>query len=237
VNVNVLDVNVLDELEAAPVTAPRVCLCGCQRPVEARQGPGRPSVYASVECRRSVELKARKAGRVATLPAPVNPRNSRETLSVRIADPAKLAKGWYAWRYPADYRPSGDGRSPSGFRTVLGNYPNQIRRVHSGFTVRTIRGSDVEISELATWIRGLPRYQQSDFACRAIESAGASRVMQSAPHASVRFRDDPDGHRPDPVTLGQLQAFYRPGECLEAGCHGDVHARGLCRGCYDDFRR
>jgi hypothetical protein len=230
----------IDELEThyeLPAVTPRVCACGCERPVEARPGPGRPSVYATAECRRSVEYRARKAvSPPAGRTAPKDPRESRESLSVRIADPLKLARGWFQWRYPESYRPSGDGRHPAGWRTILGTYPATVTR-RPGLTVKTIRGTDVEIAELARWIRGLPGYQQVDFASRAIESIGAGRVMQTAPHASVRFRDDPDGYRADPLTLGQLRDFYRRGECLEAGCHGDVHAGGLCRSCYDGFRR
>jgi hypothetical protein len=222
-------------LEAA--VTPRLCACGCERPVEARSGRGRPSVYASPECRRSVEYRARKAARPTGGRAAHNdPRAPRETIHVRIADPVKLARAWFQWRYPESYKPSGDGRHPTGWRTILGTYPGTVIH-YPGITVRAIRGADVEITELSRWIKGLPGYQQADFASRAIESIGGQKVMQQAPHASVRFRDDPDGYRPDPVTLGQLRDFYRPGECLEAGCHGDVHAQGLCRACYDEFRR
>jgi hypothetical protein len=233
----------LDLLSTAGVLGhhppPRLCACGCERPVEARPGPGRPSVYATAECRRGVEYRARKAVRPAGgRTAHNDPRAPRETIHVRIADPVKLARGWFRWRYPADYKPSGDGRSPSGFRTLLsaGHYPAGVVQRTDRFAVRVIRGADVEIAELSTWIRGLPGYQQADFASRAIESIGAGRVMQSAPHASVRFRDDPDGYRPDPVTLGQLKGFYRQDECSLPGCHREPHGDGLCRRHYDQRR-
>jgi len=231
-NVSVLDE--LDELEAA--ATPRLCLCGCQRLVKARSGPGRPSVYATMECRRSVEFRARKAGQGSIRKVDGNdPRAPRETLSVRVADPVKLAKGWFTWRYPESYRPSGDGRNPAGYRTVLGNYPGTFTR-YPGFTVKAIWGSDIEITELARWVKDLPGYQQADLACRAVESRTGHHVMAESPDRAVSHGDILD-RRPDPVTLAQLMDFYRPGECLEAGCYGAVHARGLCRECYDQFRR
>lgn len=170
---------------------------------------------------------------------PRDSRESRETLSVRISSPAKLARQWFTYRYPADYRPCGDGRSPGGFRTLLaaGSYPAKVSKQRD-ITVRVIRGADIEITELSRWIHGLPGYQQTDFACRAIESIPAEpgRVMQHAPHSSPRFRDDPDGHRPDPVTLAQLRGFYLNGECRLPGCHKEPHGDGLCRRHYDQRR-
>jgi hypothetical protein len=75
----------------------RLCQCGCKRPVAARNGRGRPTAYASPECRRSVEYKARKAAR---LPASGDPRNARKTTSVKIKDSGALAYQWFYWRYP-----------------------------------------------------------------------------------------------------------------------------------------
>ena len=231
----------MEVLELEPAAAvvtppPRLCLCGCGKPVESRSGPGRPAVYATPECRRRAEYRVRQAARPVR-GRPVNdPRDSRDTLSVRVADPLRLARGWFYWRYPEHYQQAGDVRNPTGFRTFLGQhrYPATVRR-YQGLTVKTIRQSDVEIAELTTWIRGLPAYQRADFASRAIEARLSGHIMEQSPDRPVSHGATLD-RRADPITLGQLRAFYRPGECLEAGCHGDVHARGLCRSCYDAFR-
>jgi len=232
----------LDGLDAAP--APRLCLCGCRKPVEARPGPGRPTLYATPECRRIAEYRARKAGRDDIRPAGRNdPRDSRETLRVRVADPARLARGWFFWRYPEHYRPCDDSRNPVGFRTILSlkDYPSTTVTLYPGMTVRTIRQADIEVTELAGWIKRLPPYQQADFACRAIETIGGPMGSARASILGEVFADGVVRHdadsRPDPVTLGQLRDFYRPGECLEAGCHADAAVSGACRSCYDHSRR
>jgi hypothetical protein len=224
----------LDEVKAA--VTPRLCLCGCQKPVEARPGRGRPSVYATVECRRAVEYRTRKAARA---PIAKDRREARETIHVRIADPAKLARAWFFWRYPEHYRPSGDGRNPAGFRVILSSYPGTVSQ-YPGCTARLIKGADVEITELARWIKGLPSVQQRDFACRAVESIGGAQGSARSRGPGEVFANGRSSHdsnsRPDPVTLGALRGFYRPGECLEAGCHDRTHGDGLCRRHYDERR-
>lgn len=226
--------------QEAPETEPsRQCLCGCERPLEASSGRGRPTLYASPECRRRIEYRARRANR-ADVRSPKEARDSRagrETLGVRIADPAKLARNWFTWRYPAHYQPAGDGRNPAGFRSILaaGSYPAVVRGIHDGFTVRSIRGSDVEVTEIARFIRHLPRFQQADLACRAIEARLSRPLLEESP--DKRVSHDALDRRPDPLTLADLRAFYVPGQCLEGGCDGEVHGDGLCRKHYDQYRR
>jgi hypothetical protein len=229
-------------LETAPVTAPsKACLCGCQRPIEASSGRGRPTLYATAGCRRSVEYRARKEQR-ATKPV-AHPRDSRETLSVRIDDPGKLARQWLTYRYPAEYRPCGDGRNPSGFRTLLaaGSYPARVETITTGddcrIMVKMVKGADIEITELAKWMRSLPRPQQSDFAFRAVEvfsSHGMTRSLMRGP--DDRVSHDVLDNRIDPVTLRELRDFYAPDECLQPGCHHPAHGHGLCRSHYDQRR-
>jgi hypothetical protein len=207
--------------------------CQCGKLLQARTGPGRKALYCSIACRRTAEAtKARTAGRQR----PADPRAARETLDVRIVDPAKLARGWFRWRYPAWYPTSGDGRRPSGLRTVLTPWPGQVRQIEPGFTVREIPGAVIECHELARWIKSLPGYQQADFASRAIESRISQHMLEQSPDRPVSHGAAVD-HREDPVILGQLKAFYKRGECLEGGCHREPEHRGFCRIHYQRFSR
>lgn len=216
----------------------RVCACGCERPLEASSGRGRPTLYATVQCRRRVEMRARKA-RVDRPVKHDDPRAQKATLDARIADPGKLAKTWFIHRYPESYRPSGDGRDPSGFRTILGakDYPATVETITSSFAVRSIRGAGIEVTELTKWVHSLPRPQQSDFAFRAVEAFSGHGMTRSL----MRGPDDRVSHdvldsRPDPVTLRELRDYYAQGECRLPGCHKEPHGDGLCRHHYDQRR-
>ena len=228
----------LTALEDAPPTAAARLCAYCSKPLQYRPGRGRPIRYCGPECRRSAEFQARRENR-ANSPAKAA-KGQPETLNARISDPGKLARRWFDHRYPADYRPCGDGRSPSGFHTFLAvaDYPGTIGPSGADrFTVRTVKGSDIEVTELAKWIGSLPRPPQSDFAFRAVEvfsGRGMTRALMRGP--DDRVSHDVLDTRIDPVTLRELRDYYAPGECYEPGCHKGIHGNGLCRGHYDKVR-
>jgi hypothetical protein len=125
-----------------------------------------------------------------------------------VKDPGALAWGWFWWRYPeVQWDP--------------------WRAEH-------------ELVQLASFIDDLPPAQQEDFACRALETIGGPSGTARASGPSEVFASGQVSHRADsrddPVTLGELRDFYRPGECAEGGCHEPPHGDGLCRAHYDRRR-